>query len=64
MTAIRATPGLELPRHLRDAGRTLGYSLLGALYGVGYIVVVGGGLVLGAILSPAWIGLPLMAWMA
>ena len=64
MTAIRATPGLELPRHLRDAGRTLGYSLLGALYGVGYIVVVGGGLVLGAILSPAWIGLPLMAKVA
>ncbi len=64
MTAIRATPGLELPRHLRDAGRTLGYSLLGAIYGVGYIVVVGGGLVLGAILSPAWIGLPLMAKVA
>jgi signal transduction histidine kinase len=64
MTAIRATPGLELPRHLRDAGRTLGYSLLGAVYGLGYIVVVGGGLVLGAILSPAWIGLPLMAKVA
>ena len=64
MTAIRATGGLELPRHLREAGRTLGYSLLGAIYGVGYIVVVGGGLVLGAILSPAWIGLPLMAKVA
>ena len=64
MTAIRATHGFEVLRHLRDAGRTLGYSLLGAIYGVGYIVVVGGGIVLGAILSPAWIGLPLMAKVA
>ena len=64
MTAIRATGGLELPRHVREAGRTLGYALLGVVYGVVYIVVVGGGLILGAILSPAWVGLPLMARVA
>ncbi|MGZ8648881.1 MAG: sensor domain-containing protein, partial [Solirubrobacteraceae bacterium] len=64
MTAIRATGGLELPRHMRDAGRSLSYALLGAIYGIVYLVVVGGGLVLGAILSPAWVGLPLMAKVA
>ena len=64
MTPIRATGGLELPRHVREAGRTLAYSLLGVAYGVVYIVVVGGGLILGAILSPAWVGLPLMAKVA
>ena len=64
MTAIRAPGGLELPRHMRDAGRSLIYALLGAIYGIVYIVVVGGGLVLGAILSPAWVGLPLMAKVA
>jgi signal transduction histidine kinase len=61
MTAIRATGGLELPRHLRAAGRTLIYLLLGLPYGVAYLVLVGGGLLLGAVLSLIWIGLPLMA---
>ena len=61
MTAIRATRGLELPRHLRGAGRTLLYLLLGLPYGITYLVVVGGGLLLGAVLSIAWIGLPLLA---
>ena len=61
MTAIRATGGLELPRHLRAAGRTLLYLLLGLPYGIAYLVVVGGGLLLGAVLSLVWIGLPLMA---
>ena len=64
MTAIRATGGLELPRHVRDAGRTMAYALLGVGYGLVYIVVVGGGLILGAILSPAWVGLPLMGKVA
>ena len=61
MTAIRATGGLELPRHLRAAGRALLYLLLGLPYGVTYLVLVGGGLLLGAVLTIAWIGLPLMA---
>ena len=38
MTAIRASRGLELPRHLRAAGRTLLYLLLGLPYGVTYLV--------------------------
>ncbi|HWM09055.1 MAG TPA: sensor domain-containing protein [Solirubrobacteraceae bacterium] len=62
MTAIRAPRGgLELPRHLRAAGRTLLYLLLGIPYGIVYLVLVGGGLLLGAVLSIAWIGLPLIA---
>ena len=62
MTAIRmAESGLELSRHLRAAGRTLLYLAIGVPYGVIYLVVVGGGLLLGALLSIAWIGLPLIA---
>jgi signal transduction histidine kinase len=64
MTAIHASRGLELPRHLRAAGRTLLYLLLGLPYGITYLVVVGGGLLLGAVLSIAWIGLPLLAAVA
>jgi signal transduction histidine kinase len=64
MTAIRASRGLELPRHLALAGRTLLYLLLGLAYGVSYLVVVGGGLLLGAVLSLVWIGLPLLAAVA
>ena len=60
MTAIHAT-GLELPRHLRGAGRTLLYLLLGVPYGVAYLVLVLGGFLLGAVLSIVWIGLPLLA---
>ena len=61
MTAIRATRGLELPRHLRAAGRTLLYLLIGLPYGLTYLILVGGGLLLGAVLTIAWIGLPLLA---
>jgi signal transduction histidine kinase len=61
MTAIRAPRGLELPRHLRAAGRTLLYLLLGIPYGLAYLVLVGGGLLLGVVLSIVWIGLPLIA---
>jgi signal transduction histidine kinase len=64
MTAVRAPRGLELPRHLALAGRTLLYLLLGLAYGVSYLVVVGGGLLLGAVLSIVWIGLPLLAAVA
>ena len=41
MTAIRATGGLELPRHLRGAGRTLLYLAIGVPYGIAYLVLVG-----------------------
>ena len=61
MTAIRSTAGLELPRHLRAAGRTLLYLLIGVPYGVTYLVLIGGGLLLGAVLTIAWVGLPLLA---
>jgi signal transduction histidine kinase len=62
MTAIRSTGrGLELPRHLRGAGRTLLYLALGVPYGLSYLVLIGGGLLLGAVLSLVWIGLPLLA---
>ena len=64
MTAIRVpagAPGLELPRHLRDAGRTVAYLLLGIPYGLVSLLLIGGGLVLSAVLSLLWIGLPLLA---
>ena len=62
MTAIRATGrGLEFPRHLRAAGRSLLYLLMGLPYGLIYLVLIGGGLLLGAILSLVWIGLPLLS---
>ena len=64
MTAIRATRGLELPRHLRAAARTLLYLLLGLPYCITYLLVVCGGLLLGAVLSIAWSGLPLLAAVA
>ena len=61
MTAVRSTAGLELGSHLRVAGRTLLYALLGLPYGIAYIVLLVGGLLLGAVLTLAWIGLPLIA---
>jgi signal transduction histidine kinase len=62
VTAVRTTGGgLELPRHLRAGGRTLLYLATGVAYGLGNLVVIGGGLLLGAVLSIAWIGLPLLA---
>jgi signal transduction histidine kinase len=65
VTALRsAGTGLELPWHLRCAARTLLYVLVGIPYGVVYLVVVGGGLVLGAVLAVVWIGLPLLAAVA
>ena len=63
MTAIRVTGGgFELPRHLRGAGRTLLYLRrhpLGSRPGAG-----GRRLLLGAVLSLVWIGLPLLAAVA
>jgi signal transduction histidine kinase len=65
MTALRTSrPSFDLPWHLRAASRTLLYVLLGLPYGISYLVVVGGGIVLGALLSLVWIGLPLLAGVA
>ena len=65
MTALRRVPGgLHLPAHLRAAGRALSYIVLGIPYGVAYLVLVGGGLVLGVVLSLVCIGLPLLAAVA
>jgi signal transduction histidine kinase len=62
MTAIRrAGEGLELARHLGAAGRAGLYLVLGLGWGMLYLVAIGGGLVLGAVLSLLWIGLPLLA---
>jgi signal transduction histidine kinase len=62
VTAIRpAGAGFELPRHLRAAGRTVLYLVLSLGWGVIQLVLIGGGLVLGAVLSLVWIGLPLLA---
>jgi hypothetical protein len=62
VTALRsAGTGLELPLRLRAAGRTVLYVVVGIPYGAMYLVVVGGGLVLGAVLALVWIGLPLLA---
>ncbi len=65
MTALRRAPGgLELSGHLRGAGRTLLYLLLGLPYGVAYLTLIVVGTVLGAVLSLVWIGLPLLAGVA
>ncbi len=61
MTAIRTAEGLELGRHLRTAGRTLLYLAVGLPYSLSYLVLVVGGLLVGAILSIVWVGLPLIA---
>jgi signal transduction histidine kinase len=61
MTAIRQTPtGLELPHHLRVAGRALVYLAFGLGLGLVSLVFVGGGLLLGAILIPLGVGFPLL----
>ncbi len=52
---------LALPQHLRVAGRTLAYLALGLPYSLTYLLLIGGGLLVGAVLSLVWIGLPLLA---
>ncbi|MGH2949521.1 MAG: hypothetical protein ACRDPC_25240, partial [Solirubrobacteraceae bacterium] len=55
MTALRAAvPGLELPRHLRAAGQTVLYLLLGLAWGVVHLL-------LGAVLALVWVVRPLRA---
>ena len=64
MTAIRPFPSLELSRHLRAASRTALYLCIGLGWGIAYLVLVGGGLVMGAVLGLVWVGLPLLAAVA
>jgi signal transduction histidine kinase len=64
VTALRRAPGLELPRHLRAAGRTVLYLAIGLGWGLVYLVLVVGGIVFGLALSLVWIGLPLLAAVA
>lgn len=46
--------------HLRDARRALAYLFVGLGQGLTYLVVIGGGLVLGVLLAPLWVGLPIL----
>src|SRR6201991_4681089 len=51
---------LDLSPHLRAARRALLYLIVGLGQGLTYLLVLGGGLVLGLVLAPLWIGLPLL----
>ena len=52
---------LDLSPHLRAARRALLYLIVGLGQGLTYLLVIGGGLVLGTLLAPLWVGLPLLA---
>src|SRR5215217_7095129 len=55
------TVALDLSPHLRAARRTLLYLVVGLGQGLTYLLVIGGGLVLGVVLAPLWVGLPILA---
>jgi signal transduction histidine kinase len=55
------TVALDLSPHLRAARRALLYLVVGLGQGLTYLLVIGGGLVLGVVLAPLWIGLPILA---
>src|SRR6185295_9115620 len=55
------TASLDLSRHLRAARRALLYLVAGVAEGLLNLVLVGGGLLLGLLLAPIWVGLPLLA---
>jgi signal transduction histidine kinase len=55
------TAALDLSPHLRAARRALLCLIVGLGQGLTYLLVIGGGLLLGALLAPLWIGLPLLA---
>ncbi len=59
---MTASAGLELARHLRAAWRALAYLLAGVAQGLVYTLAIGGGLLLSAVLSLLWIGLPLFSF--
>src|SRR6478735_6906800 len=54
------TAAIDLSPHLRAARRTLLYLVVGLGQGLTYLLVIGGGLALGFVLAPLWIGLPLL----
>ncbi len=54
------TAALDFAPHLRAARRALLYLVVGLGQGLTYLLIVGGGLVLGVLLVPLWIGLPLL----
>src|SRR6201991_5297139 len=51
---------LDLSPHLRAARRALLYLVVGLGQGLTYLLVLGGGLILGFVLAPLWVGLPLL----
>jgi signal transduction histidine kinase len=54
------TAALDLSPHLRAARRALLYLVVGLGQGLTYLLVIGGGLIVGVILAPLWIGLPIL----
>ena len=55
------TVALDLSPHLRAARRTLLYLVVGLGQGLTYLLVIGGGLVFGVLLTPLWVGLPILS---
>jgi len=55
------TFALDLSPHLRAARRTLLYLFVGLGQGLTYLLVIGGGLLLGLLLTPLWVGLPILS---
>jgi signal transduction histidine kinase len=55
------TVAIDIAPHLRDARRALLYLVVGLGQGLTYLVIVGGGLVLGVLLIPLWFGIPILA---
>ena len=55
------TFALDLSPHLRAARRTLLYLFVGLGQGLTYLLVIGGGLLFGLILTPLWVGLPILS---
>jgi signal transduction histidine kinase len=51
---------VDLAPHLRDARRALLYLVVGLGQGLTYLLIIGGGLVVGVLLTPLWIGLPIL----
>ncbi len=54
------TTAIDLSPHLRAARRTLLYLVVGLGQGLTYLLLVGGGLTVGVLLAPLWVGLPIL----
>src|SRR4051812_27654333 len=52
---------LDISPHLRAARRALLYLVVGLGQGLTYLLVIGGGLLVGVLLTPLWVGLPILA---